>query len=225
MKRFRAPREVLAEVAAVLSAKTAPVGRGKPLQEIVDLLASGRHYFWTAVYLVIGEQVICQASHGPACDHPVVRLGEGLVGSVAKTGTYVSVADVSQSKEYLRCFAETQSELAVPIKIGTHVLGVINVESVKLYGLPTKDRVLLEEIARQLARFLSVRGKYITMKAREKAPPPDDKPVTAKLRVADLPFLKPDGAPPEGPSKGTTSRKPDAAEAVHATATAGDRSR
>ena len=219
MKKYRTPRELLSEIAGVLSSKTPPPGKGAPLQDVVDALASGRHYFWTAVYLVLGEQVVCHASRGPACNRPVVSLGEGLVGKVAQSATYVAVPDVSENKDYLRCFAETRSELVVPIKIGAHVLGVINVESDKLYGLPSEDRVLLEETAAQLARFLAGRGKYVLMKAREKFVPlpSDDKPITAKLNVRDLPFLKPEPPQPEAPRQ--------VAAAAHATVTTGDRSR
>ena len=171
MKRYRTPREVLAEVVQVLSAKTQAPGRDAPLQGVVDSLASGRHYFWTAIYLVIGERVLLHAAQGPSCSRPVVKLGEGIVGTVTESGTYVLAPDVAQNRDYLRAFPETRSELAVPIKIGSHVLGVINLEHTQTHGLSTEDRVLAEEVAQQLARFLSGRGKYVLMKAREAALP------------------------------------------------------
>lgn len=195
MKRYRTPREVLAEVVQLLSAKTQAPGRDRPLQDVVDLVAAGRHYFWTAIYLVIGDRVYCQASHGPLCSRPVVKVGEGLVGTVAKSGTYILEADVSRNRDYLRVFPETCSELAVPIKIGSHVLGVINIEHTKTYGVSTEDRIMVERIAKKLALFLSVRGKYVLMKAREAArvaAAAGD--ITQAFEINAVPSMKPERA-------------------------------
>lgn len=194
MKRYRMPREVLAEVVEVLSAKTQAPGRDTPLQDVVDVIASGRHYFWTAIYLVVGEQVVCHASHGPHCSRPVVTLGEGIVGTVAKSGRHVLEADVSRNRDYLKVFAETQSELAAPIKIGSHVLGVINIEHPQTHGLSTEDRIMAEEIGQQLALFLSGRGKYVLMKAREAAQNTADPNQTQPLNIDALPSMKPERA-------------------------------
>jgi putative methionine-R-sulfoxide reductase with GAF domain len=192
MKRYRTPREVLAESVQVLSAKTKAPGRNTPLQGVVDVIASGRHYFWTAIYLVVGERVMLHAASGPVCLRPVVKLGEGIVGTVAKRGAYILEPDVSTNAEYLRAFAETKSELAVPIKIGTHVLGVINFEHRQTHGLSTEDRVMAEKIAHQLARFLSVRGQYVMRKLREAARLKPDEDRAPSPPVA--PALKPERA-------------------------------
>ncbi|HEU5452413.1 MAG TPA: GAF domain-containing protein [Terriglobales bacterium] len=198
MKRYRTPREVLAEIVQVLAAKTRAPGQDQPLQEVVDAIAAGRHYFWSAIYLVIGDRVYCQASHGPLCSRPVVKLGEGLVGTVAKSGTYILEADVSGNRDYLKVFPETRSELAVPIKIGSHVLGVINIEHTQTHGLSTEDRIMAEEIAQQLALFLSGRGKYVLMKAREAtrqtAKAADAGDITQAFDINAVPSIKPERA-------------------------------
>lgn len=198
MKRYRTPRELLSEVAQVLAAKTPPPGRSTVLQQLADLLGGGRHYLWTGIYLVVGKQVVCQAAHGPECSRPSVKLGDGIVGAVAQSGDYHLASDVSNDKKYLKVFPETRSELAVPVKIGGHVLGVINVESAHVNGIASEDRVLLQQTAHQLALFLANRGKYLLMKAREVAgmdtgsTQQHDRPITAPLKVADIPFLKPE---------------------------------
>jgi hypothetical protein len=71
------------------------------------------------------------------------------------------------------CFLETKSEIVVPIKFGRRVLGVIDVESDHSNAFGPKERVLLEQVSRSLAMFLSRQGKYLLRRAREAASPSD----------------------------------------------------
>lgn len=77
---------------------------------------------------------------------------------------------------------ETRSELAAPIKIAGHVLGVIEVKSGRPDPLGAQDRVLLKGVAARLARFLTGRGKYLLRKAREAAEPAPAPP--GRMRAA-----------------------------------------
>lgn len=58
------------------------------------------------------------------------------------------------------------SQIAVPIKIASRVLGAIQAESARR-ALGWHDRVLLKEVAARLARFLTSRGKVLMRHARE----------------------------------------------------------
>ena len=55
----------------------------------------------------------------------------------------------------------------MPIKIAVHVLGVIDVESEQPNAFGVEDRVLIEAVARRLARYLESGGKYLLRHARE----------------------------------------------------------
>ena len=79
------------------------------------------------------------------------------------------VPDVTRDPKYVKVFSETRSELVMPIKIGVHVIGVIDVERDRLNAFSCKDRVLLQKVATALAKFLSGGGKYLVMKARKAA--------------------------------------------------------
>jgi signal transduction histidine kinase/putative methionine-R-sulfoxide reductase with GAF domain len=68
----------------------------------------------------------------------------GLTVRVARTGRPVFVSDIRKEKAYVEGGKDIRSELAVPIKVGKKVLGVLNVESKKLAAFGKEDRKLLE---------------------------------------------------------------------------------
>jgi signal transduction protein with GAF and PtsI domain len=96
-----------------------------------------------------------------------MKLGEGLVGTVAQTGTSRISADVSSDPAYKACSPTTRSEAVIPIKLVTRVFGVINAESDQLNAFGQEDRVLLEGVATRVARYLTSKGKYLLRHARE----------------------------------------------------------
>ena len=79
------------------------------------------------------------------------KIGEGIIGTVAKTGQSVMANDVSKDPRYSRVRQFTRAELCVPIKIGRQPAGVINVESDRLNAFDALDLEILENIADQLA--------------------------------------------------------------------------
>ena len=196
MKTYRSARRVLGAVEQLLKPRPRLIPRGhmpvsqirgahfleSPLQEVINLLQSGRHYFAVTIYLEAGGRLLRQASAGPEPRCDSMRLGEGNVGQAAKTGAAKVVADVARDPQYVKVFDETRSELVMPIKIGAHVIGVIDAESDRKNAFAYLDRVLFEKVAKMLARFLSGHGKYLVMKAREAAtanPPAPAKPPQA----------------------------------------------
>ena len=70
---------------------------------------------------------------------------KSLVALAASTGKPVLVTDVSQEPYYLAnpMLPDTKSEIAVPIKLGNQVLGVLDVQSQKIDGLDREDELLL----------------------------------------------------------------------------------
>ncbi|HXE89601.1 MAG TPA: GAF domain-containing protein [Terriglobales bacterium] len=169
MKRYRSPREVLADVERVLAARPSATAHASPLDEIVEQLHDARHYFWIGIYLVVGEQVVRQAFRGPVPPCHAFAFGVGNVGTTGQSGILKVIPDVSQDPTYSMCFLETKSEIVVPIKLGGKVLGVIDVESDRENAFGKTDRVLLEEVADRLARFLTKSGRYLLRHARESA--------------------------------------------------------
>ena len=181
MKTYRSAREVLGAVEQVLVAKPRLASRGRlplreirgarfqesPLVQVARLLQKGRQYFAVTIFLDAGDRWLRVASAGPPPRCAAMWLGEGNVGQAARTGAPKVVPDVARDPQYVAVFAETRSELVMPIKIGAHVRGVIDAESDRLNAFSFQDRVMLHKVATLLARFLAGPGKYLVMKARQ----------------------------------------------------------
>ena len=139
MKSYRPTRELLAEVEGLL-AQNEPDFHDSPLDQVIELLTTGRHYNWVGIYVVAGEDSKQQLLGSSGDQHP---------HQIAAPAT--------------RC------KILVSIKLAGRELGVLAVESDREHGFGTEDRVLLEQVAYLLARFLTGSGKYIARKAREGA--------------------------------------------------------
>jgi PAS domain S-box-containing protein len=73
---------------------------------------------------------------------------KGVTVRAVKTGKPIYVPDVRKENAYVRAGVKGMlSELAVPIKIGNRVLGILNVESKRLCAFDKEDRKLLEILA------------------------------------------------------------------------------
>lgn len=82
----------------------------------------------------------------------LLRIGqEGVTGMVAATGEPIIIADVTTSTQYISIDGNTRSEVAVPLKLGSQVIGVINVESDNLGAFGSLDLRLLTTLAAQVA--------------------------------------------------------------------------
>ncbi len=54
---------------------------------------------------------------------------DGVTGACAASGRIINVPDVSKDQRYIRHFKDAKSELAIPLKHGEQLLGVLNLES------------------------------------------------------------------------------------------------
>lgn len=135
MKTYTSPRDLLAEIDQLLTANKPEFG-ASPLDEVIEVLAEGRHYSWVGIYLALdgGSQQI---------------LGAG--GEAGPAGV---------------ALPETRTRILVSIKLAGRELGLIAVESDRDYAFGHEDRVLLEDVADTLARFLSGPGKYLVRRAK-----------------------------------------------------------
>jgi hypothetical protein len=82
------------------------------------------------------------------------RFGVGMVGWAAAHGETLLANDVSQEARHILAFPEEEkscSELAVPIKLGETVLGVIDVQSQQLNAFDQRDMSALQTLADQMA--------------------------------------------------------------------------
>ncbi len=128
----------------------------KALTDSVKVLReSSAHFDWVGIYLVRGNDLVLEAYAGDEeTDHVRIPIGQGICGSAAKEGATIVVPDVNKDPRYLMCFASTRSEIVVPIKGESGVLGEIDIDSSRLSAFNQKDRETLEGAASLLAPYL-----------------------------------------------------------------------
>ena len=79
----------------------------------------------------------------------------GITVRAVNSNRSVLVPDVRKDNTYVAGGESIRSELAVPVKIGKHVLGVLNIESNAVGGFNHQDRKLLEILASHAAIAIS----------------------------------------------------------------------
>jgi PAS domain S-box-containing protein len=83
-----------------------------------------------------------------------VPVSQGIVGRAVRTGSTVVVHDVTRDPDYLPMDPEMRSEIAVPLKVGNRVLGVLDAESRAHGAFTPDDERVLSTLASQLATAL-----------------------------------------------------------------------
>jgi PAS domain S-box-containing protein len=96
-------------------------------------------------YGEIGEKMLASGHKLP--------LGKGLIGAAAATGQTLMRPDLTGDPDWQPnpLLPETKGEIAVPIKLGEQVLGVLDVQSAQANTLTDDDRLLLEGLCGQIA--------------------------------------------------------------------------
>src|SRR5262249_20178668 len=101
-------------------------------RHVVDGAADCLHADEASLMLVDGDELrvvsTTKARQGAASPEPV-RLGEGVAGLVAQTGTPVLLSeadDLSRSPNLVPKGGRIRSALSVPLEVGERVVGVLN---------------------------------------------------------------------------------------------------
>jgi sigma-B regulation protein RsbU (phosphoserine phosphatase) len=80
-----------------------------------------------------------------------LKVGEGLIGHVAKTGEPLIVPDVRLDPRYVNARRETRSEMVAPIVSNEEVIGVFDLESDEPNAYTADDLEVLTLLASQVA--------------------------------------------------------------------------
>jgi len=80
-----------------------------------------------------------------------LKIGEGLLGQVARTAQPVNSPDVRSEPVYINARGETRSEMLAPIISNTEVIGVFDLESDELNAYSEDDLQVLMLLAAQVA--------------------------------------------------------------------------
>ncbi len=149
VERRLAELSALQQVAQVINSR---LEMQSLLEEVVEQVRQVLGYSIVEIYLVEGDKLVLRSAQG-ADDHGAITLplSQGVTGRVARTNRAAYVPDVAKDPDYVDGISETRSEIAVPLRKGNIVIGVLNVESTDPFGLDEDDLRLLMLLADQVS--------------------------------------------------------------------------
>ncbi len=187
--RRRAAQAALAyEVGQRVSSK---LELGELLSAVVTAVRDAFDYHGVMLMLLDeqGQRLTLKAIAGAYADifppDLTLALGKGMIGYAALSGETQLSNDVSQDPHYVRAAdEETRSELAVPIKSGQKVIGVLDIQSDALNAFDELDVAAMEALSTQIATAIENARLYEETQQRAKAL------AEANLRLQELDRLK-----------------------------------
>jgi PAS domain S-box-containing protein len=129
------------------------------LSQVTHLIRDAFGYYYTSILLVEADSddLVLRAIAGPIAETLIglrLKIGqEGITGWVAHSGEPLLVGDVSRDPRHyaMEESKDTQSELAVPIRLKEKTIGVLDVQSVERDAFSQDDVSILQTLADQLA--------------------------------------------------------------------------
>jgi signal transduction histidine kinase len=157
-----ARRALQLEIASQVGQKvTAILKMDALLSQVVRLIREKFGYYHVDLLLVEAHsnEIVLRASSGQASESlkaERLRLkigGQSITGRVAQTGRPALYNDVAQEPHYYphELLPQTRSELAVPLKIGDVVVGVLDVQSEQCNAFGKDDETALRIVGDQVA--------------------------------------------------------------------------
>ena len=165
------------------------------LDELAAVITASFHYYYTAICLADGDQLVVRAAHSAALgrDARLIGLtlpvaGPSLAGWVVRHKRALRVADVRTHPEYfsMEGLREAGSALAVPLPGWGGVRGALVVESADSDAFEDGDVTLMTALAGQITVALANAGLYRQAADRAMAL------AAANTRLAELDQLKSD---------------------------------
>src|SRR6202158_536682 len=100
-----------------------------------------------------------------------LKIGcEGMVGYVAANGQMRYAPDVRKDQYYIACEQSTLSEVAIPLRVGEHLVGVFTASHPEVDGFPRQQLRILQALCDHVAvaihnarRFQSERAERAVM--------------------------------------------------------------
>ena len=158
LQRRVAQIQAAADIARLLASVRTPESL---LDNTVRLIAERFGFYHVGIFLIdeTGEWMELRAASSEGGQRMVerghrLRVGEeGVVGFVARTGNPRIVLDVDEDPHYVRPeeLPLTRSEMALPLRVGGRVLGVLDIQSTRPNAFSPEDVTTLRIVADQMA--------------------------------------------------------------------------
>ena len=117
-------------------------------------------YNWVGFYwLDTGDPPTLElgAFIGAPTSHTRIPVSRGICGAAVLEGETIVVDDVRADPRYLSCSIETKSEIVVPIRAHSRVVGEIDIDSHSEAAFGAEDRTFLEQCAGLVGGFMEKR--------------------------------------------------------------------
>jgi GAF domain-containing protein/two-component sensor histidine kinase len=155
-QEIRRQLDELSVLHAVALAATSTLELDRVVERIVKVLHRSLGFEYVALFLVdgSGDMVDLYAHSGTEGDYSRnlhIPLGKGITGTAAATGKPLRAGNVSNDPSYIPGIPGTLSEMAVPLKVGDRVIGVIDVQSTLFDAFSADDERALVTTGGQLA--------------------------------------------------------------------------
>ncbi len=169
---LEATRQDLKEINAlydVIRGLAASLDPDQLMKDVADLLQKNFGYYHVQIYMIDHESGDFVARNGSGEIGDQLRrqeyrlpVGDGIVGHVVETNSPFVTNNVDDVVFFIRnpLLPDTQSELTVPIKIGTEFVGALDIHQIRPYYLTERDLQLMTAVANQLAVALQKANFY-----------------------------------------------------------------
>jgi L-methionine (R)-S-oxide reductase len=142
-------------VAALRGAFARGAGRRELLQLAADRIrAAGPPYTSVYLYMLHEDTLVLEAASGRETEHTRIPVGQGVCGRAVATGQDQNVGDVRAAEHYIACNRFTRSELVVLIRLGSVILGQIDVDSDQDDPFTPEEEAEVRTVADALAVLL-----------------------------------------------------------------------
>lgn len=141
------------------------------LQMVAEKMARQLKASVCSIYLKEGDELVLAATHGFEKSHLGkirLKIGQGITGTAAKEGQYISLSKASQDPRYVT-FPELNEErynsmLSFPITDKKDVYGVINLNSTSMKTFPEDEIYFVSIIANLILSAVKLRQKVASQK-------------------------------------------------------------
>jgi GAF domain-containing protein/HAMP domain-containing protein len=130
------------------------------MKQVIQHIQQTFQYYHVHIYLIDPEtnELVMREGSGLVgqqlkSQQHKLQKGQGIVGRVAALGEPILVENVDEFSGFFRnpLLPDTQAELAVPLRKGNMVLGVLDMQSKTVGGFDQDDLILMQSIADQIA--------------------------------------------------------------------------
>ncbi|HEY8601058.1 MAG TPA: GAF domain-containing protein, partial [Thermomicrobiales bacterium] len=134
---------------------------------VADALAEDLGYTRQGLFLCDGERLVGETRIGRDYHPFAIALTEGMMGRVARAGRAELVTDVGRDPDFISAHGASGSAIAVPLRDGDELLGILNVESESAATLGEADLHLLIALAEQVGIALGRARRHAALRRSE----------------------------------------------------------